>query len=221
MNTHPGVLGVKLGMTQLVAADGTVTPCTVVEAKPVVVAKRTAATDGYDALVLGVIETVEKRLNKPELGLFKKSDVAPRRVLRELRCSAEHAAKFEVGQVLPLDQLFAEGQLVDVQGVSRGRGFTGVMRRHNFKGAVSTHGSHEYKRHGGSIGSNMTPGRTFKGKRMPGQMGNVTTSVLNQRIAKVLVEDGLLLVHGGIPGSRNAVVVVRGAVRKNGGKPAA
>src|SRR5690606_41646463 len=109
---------------------------------------------------------------------------------------------------------------VDVQGVSRGRGFTGVMRRYNFKGAVASHGSHEYKRHGGSIGTNMTPGRTFPGKKMPGHHGSATTTVLNQKVFKVLPDDGLLLIRGGIPGPRNGLVTVRGAVKRRGGKPA-
>ena len=109
---------------------------------------------------------------------------------------------------------------MDVQGTSRGRGFSGVMRRHNFKGAVSTHGSHEYKRHGGSIGTNMTPGRVLPGVKMPGQHGNATVSVLNQRVAKVLPEEGLLLIRGGVPGSKNGLVVVHGAIKRRGGKPA-
>lgn len=219
MNTHPGTLGIKLGMTQLVAKDGRVTPCTVIEARPVVVGKRTEAKDGYDALILGVGDVKAKRVNKPQAGMFKKMNVEARRTLRELRCSAEHAAKFEVGQELKLDELFEEGQFVDVQGLSKGKGYAGVMKRHNFHGAKASHGDHEYKRHGGSIGSNMTPGRVFKGKRMAGQLGNATTTVMNQKIAKLIPEDGLVLIRGGIPGAKNSLVVVRGAVRKGGGKP--
>lgn len=222
MNTNPGVVGRKLGMTQLVAADGTITPCTVIEAHAFVVAKRTQATDGYDALVVGFEALKEKHTTKPVAGFFKKNGVDAKKHVRELRCSAEHAAQFELGQEIKLDQIFDEGQFVDVQATSKGRGFTGVMRRYNFKGAVRSHGAHEYKRHGGSIGSNMTPGRVFKGKKMPGQSGNATVSVLNQRVAKVLPDDGLVLIRGAVPGARNAIITVRGSVKKkNGGKVAA
>lgn len=220
MNTHPGVVGRKLGMTQIFAEDGTVIPCTVVESRPVVVNKRTQAKDGYDALVLGIGERSEKKTNKPLAGQFKKAQVAPKRVLRELRCAAEVAAKYDIGQELKLDDVFEEGQFVDVQGLSRGRGFSGVIRRHKFAGAVNSHGTHEYRRHGGSIGTNMTPGRTLPGVRMPGQHGNKTTSVLNQRVVKVIPDQNLVLIRGGVPGSRNGLVLVRGAIKRRGGKSA-
>jgi len=218
MNQYPGVLGRKVGMTQIFQDDGTVTPCTVVAARPVVVAKRTQAQDGYDAIVLGLDERKEKHTTRPLAGFYKKQNVTPKRTLREFRCSAEYAAKFEVGQEVKLDDVFVEGQMVDVQGVSKGRGFSGVMRRHNFAGQTQTHGTHEYKRHGGSIGTNMTPGRVLPGVKMPGQHGNKTSSVLNQRVVKVLPEEGLILIHGGIPGARNALVLVRGAIKRRGGK---
>ncbi|MBN2195829.1 MAG: 50S ribosomal protein L3 [Polyangiaceae bacterium] len=219
MNQYPGVIGRKVGMTQIFNADGTVVPCTVVEARPVVVAKRTQAQDGYDAIVLGIGERKEKHTSKPLAGFFKKQNVSPRRSLRELRCPAEYAAKYEVGQEVRLDEVFSEGQFVDVQGVSIGRGFSGVMRRHNFKGQSQTHGTHEYERHGGAIGTNMTPGRTLPGMKMPGQHGNRTLSVLNQRVVKVIPDQNLLLIRGGIPGSRNSLVVVRGAIKRRGGMP--
>lgn len=217
MNQHPGVVGRKIGMTQIFEEDGTVVPCTVVQANPVVVGKRTKEKDGYDALMLGIEPAHERHTNKPQAGFFKKASVDPMRVVREFRCDPEFVAKFEVGQKLTLDQVFQAGQFVDVQGVSRGRGFTGVMRRHNFKGAVATHGAHEYKRHGGSIGTNMTPGRVLPGRKMPGQYGNKTCSVLSQRVVKILPEDNLILIRGGIPGSRNGLVLVRGASRRAGG----
>jgi len=220
MNTHPGVIGRKLGMTQIFNDDGTVVACTVVEARPVVVGKRTREKDGYSAVVLGADVRKEKHTTKPLAGYFKKSGVDSRRTLREFRCAPELAEKFEVGQELKVEDVFEVGQFVDVQGISRGRGFTGVMRRHNFKGNVSTHGSHEYKRHGGSIGTNMTPGRTLPGKGMPGQHGNVTTSVLTQRIARILPEEGVILIAGGVPGARGSLVVVRGAVKRRGGRKA-
>jgi len=222
MNQNPGVIGRKLGMTQLFTEDGTVIPCTVVESNAVVVGKRSVDVDGYVAIVVGAGERKEKHTNKPLAGAFKKANIAPRRTLRELRCSAEFAASVEIGQELKVDQLFEEGQFVDVQGCSRGRGFTGVMRRHNFKGMTRTHGTHEYRRHGGSIGTNMTPGRTRLGMGMPGQHGNKNVSVLNQKIVKVIADQNLILIGGGIPGSRNGLVFVRGAIkRKNAGKPAA
>jgi large subunit ribosomal protein L3 len=220
MNQYPGVLGRKVGMTQVFHDDGTVTPCTVVAARSVVVAKRIQEKDGYDALVLGLDERREKHTNKPLAGFYKKQNVAPKRTLREFRCSADYAAQFEVGQDVKLDEVFAEGQLVDIKGVSKGRGFSGVMRRHNFAGQTQTHGTHEYKRHGGSIGTNMTPGRVLPGVKMPGQHGNKTCSVLNQRVVKVLADEGLILIRGGIPGARNALVMVHGAIKRRGGKPA-
>ena len=219
MNENPGVLGRKLGMTQIFQEDGTVVPCTVIEARPVVVGKRTKEKDGYDALVFGMDDAREKHVRKPNAGSFKKAGVAPKRILRELRCSAEHAAKFELGKEVSVTDVFEEGQFVDVQGVMKGRGFSGVVRRHHFAGNVQTHGTHEYRRHGGSIGQRKTPGRTFPGMRMPGQHGNWTVSVMNQKIVKLVPEQGLVLVDGGVPGARNAVVVVRGASRKkNGGR---
>jgi large subunit ribosomal protein L3 len=226
MNKNPGLLGLKLGMTQLVADDGTITPCTVVHAASVVVGKRTQEKNGYDALVLGFGERKAKRTSKPLAGQFKvagpakegeeatKVELPLKHTLREFRCSAEYAAKFELGQELKVDEVFSEGQFVDVRAQSRGRGFTGVMRRHNFHGAGASHGAHEVKRHGGSIGTNMTPGRVKPGVKMAGQHGNQTVSVLSQPIVKLLADKQLILVSGGIPGSRNRVVEIRGAVKK-------
>jgi large subunit ribosomal protein L3 len=214
MNLHPGVIGRKLGMTQIFQDDGTVVPCTVIEANPVVMGKRTKEKDGYDALVLGTGDAKDKHTPKAKAGAFKKAGVPAKRTLRELRCSAEHAAKFEVGQAVSVTDVFQEGQFVDVQGVMRGRGFSGVVRRHHFAGNVQTHGTHEYRRHGGSIGQRKTPGRTF-----PGQHGNWTVSIANQKVVKLVPEQNLVLVEGGVPGARNGLVVVRGATRKpNGGK---
>jgi len=207
-------------MTQLVAEDGTVSPCTVIEARAVVVGKRTLDKDGYDALIVGIEPAKENHLSKAVLGGFKARGVEPLRVQRELRCSAEHAAAAEVGSELKLDEVFEEGQFLDVVGVSRGRGFTGVMRRHNFAGAKGSHGAHEYKRHGGSIGTNMTPGRVMKGRKMPGQHGNVRVSVLSQRVAKIIAEQNLVLVRGGVPGARGGLVELRGAVKRRGGRKA-
>ncbi len=219
MNQNPGVIGRKLGMTQIFAEDGTVIPCTVVETSAFVIGKRTKEKDGYDAIIVGTGERKDKHTNKAVAGQFKKANVPGRRTLRELRCSAEYAASLEVGAELKVDQIFEEGQHVDVQAVSRGFGFQGVVKRYHFAGNIQTHGTHEYRRHGGSIGTRMTPGRVKLGMKMPGHMGDATTSVLNQKVAKVLGEQNMVLIRGGIPGSRGGLVVVRGAIKKkNAGK---
>lgn len=221
MNQNPGIVGTKIGMTQIFNEKGEVIRCTVVQSGAVVIGKRTMDKDGYSALIVGLGERKEKHTNKPLAGAYKKANQAPKRILRELRLSAEEVAKYEVGQKLAVDQIFQEGQYVDAQGVTRGRGFTGVMRRWNFAGAVNSHGTHEYFRHGGSIGTNMTPGRTLPGLKMPGHYGAETWSTLNLRIAKIIANEDLILIEGGVPGSKNGTVVIRGAVKKkNAGKKA-
>ncbi len=218
MNSHPGVLGRKVGMTQLVAEDGTVTPVTVVEAVSVVVGKRTEEKNGYNAVILGIDDRKDKHTTKPLAGQYKNTEVTPKRVLREFRCDAAYLESVQVGQTLDLAAVFQDGQFVDVRGVSKGKGYAGVMKRHGFAGSKRSHGAHEVQRHGGSIGTNMTPGRVLPGRKMAGQLGNVTASVLNQKIARVMAEKGLVLIAGGIPGGANGVVEVRGAVKKRGGK---
>jgi large subunit ribosomal protein L3 len=227
MNTHPGILGKKLGCTQIFNDDGSVTRVTVIEAGPcTIVRKRTVERDGYTALQLSFGERREKTVNKPTRGYLEKNGVQGRKVtrkgkevtmlpreLRELRLSPEDAAKFEVGQTITAKDVLKEGQFIDVSGVTRGAGFGGVMKRHNFAGFIRTHGTHEYKRHGGSIGTNMTPGRTLPGLKMPGQHGNKNHTTLNLKVAKIIPEQNLLLVAGSVPGSRNSTVVVRGAIK--------
>jgi large subunit ribosomal protein L3 len=216
MNTKPGTFGKKLGMTQLYKDDGTVQRVTVLDMSSVtVVGKRTVEKDGYTALVFGVTDAKDKHLTKADIGSFKKKGVTAKRELSELRCSDEFAAKFELGAPVKLDEIFTVGQKVDTRGVTRGRGFTGVMRRWNFAGAGSdTHGTHEYRRHGGSIGTNMTPGRTLPNVKMPGQYGNETVSVLNLKVARIDAEKGLLMIEGGIPGQDNGLILVRHAVKE-------
>ena len=222
MNTNPGILGKKIGMTQIFDEKGEVVRCTVVHAGCVVIGKRTVEKDGYSALVVGLGERKEKHTTKPVGGAYKKSGQTPKRVVRELRGTPEHVAEFEIGQKLPIDKIFEVGQFVDAQGRSRGRGFSGVMRRWNFAGAVTSHGTHEYKRHGGSIGTNMTPGRTLPGVKMPGHYGDETVSALNLRIARLIPEDDLVLIEGAVPGAKNGFVLIRGAVKqKDAGKGAA
>jgi large subunit ribosomal protein L3 len=221
MNQHPGTIGRKLGMTQFFDDNGIVQRVTVIEASAVVVGKRTLDKDRYSALIVGLDERKPKHTNKPLGGFFKKAGVTPKRILKEFRLPADVVAQYEIGQKLELDKVFEVGQFIDVRAKSRGHGFSGVMRRYNFKGQVNTHGTHEYRRHGGSIGTNLTPGRTLKGVKMPGQYGNKQCSVLNLKVAKIIPEQDLLLVHGGVPGSRNGIVVIRGAVKKMGGHPKA
>jgi large subunit ribosomal protein L3 len=227
MNKHLGLIGRKLGCTQIFNDDGTVVRVTVVECGPCkIVRKRTQEKDGYDALQLAFGERSAKNVNKPKKGYFAKNGVEPVKktlkgrevemlpeTLKELRLDTANAAKFEVGQVLAVNDVFTQGQFVDACGISTGRGFSGVFRRHNFKGFVRTHGTHEYKRHGGSIGTNMTPGRTMPGKKMPGQHGNKRHSEINLKIARVIAEKNLVLIEGSVPGSRNSIVVIRGAVK--------
>jgi large subunit ribosomal protein L3 len=232
MNTNLGLIGKKLGCTQIFDTNGNVARVTVVEAGPcVVVRKRTVENDGYVALQLAFGEKRAALVNKPMTGYFAKNGVAPKaitntkgkeaqvlpRTLQELRLSPEDAARFEVGQTISVADVFKEGQLVDVTGKSKGRGFAGVFKRYHFAGFVSTHGTHEYFRHGGSIGTNMTPGRTMPGKKMPGHLGNSRATVQNVRVVKVLPEQNLVLLEGSAPGSDNSLVTVRGAVKARRG----
>jgi large subunit ribosomal protein L3 len=217
VNTHPGIIGTKLGMTQIFGEDGNLVPCTVIQAGCIVVGKRTQEKDGYDALIVGLGEKKEKRASKALRTAFEKVGQKTPQVVRELRGSAELVAGFEIGQALKVEEIFEVGQRVDVQAKSKGRGFTGVMRRHNFAGSKNSHGVHEWHRHGGSIGTNMTPGRVLPGRKMAGQHGNKTVSVLSQRIVKIIPDKQLILLEGTVPGSKTSVVRVQGAVKKAGG----
>jgi large subunit ribosomal protein L3 len=211
MNTNFGLIGKKLGCTQIFDAEGIVHRVTVIECGPcVVVGKRTAERDGYSALILGWGHKREKSVTKPEAGFFKKIDQKAAQEVREFRLPAEVVAKYEVGQALKPSEAFTEGQLVDVAGDTKGRGFTGVMKLHNFKGSrTSSHGTHEYQRHGGAIGTNMTPGRVFPGLKMPRQYGDERVTIMNLRVAKIIDEQNLVLVEGGVPGARSKFVTVR------------
>lgn len=223
MNKNFGLLGKKLGNTQVFNADGTVTRVTVVQMGPcTVLGKRTPEKDGYSAVILGIGERREKLVNKAEAGLYAKLNLKPSRTIREMRVADDALAKFEVGQVLKPSEHFEVGQKVDVTGLTKGRGFTGVMRRWNFKGsATATHGTHEYQRHPGSIGTNMTPGRTLPNMKMGGQYGNERVTIQNLKVAQILDDENLLLIEGAVPGSRNGVVTVRGAVKKKARRVAA
>ena len=215
MNQNFGVIGKKLGNTQVFNEDGSVTRVTAIEVGPcTVLGKRTPDKHGYAAVILGFGKRKEKRVRKPQAAFYRKLGAPTPATVREFRISADKLADFEIGQVIKPSAFFQVGQKVDVAGLTRGRGFTGVMRRWNFKGSGSdTHGTHEYRRHGGAIGTNMTPGRTLPNLKMPGQYGNERVTILNLPIARILDEEQILLIEGAVPGARSGMVTVRGAVK--------
>ena len=204
-----GLLGRKLGMTQMFDETGVVHPVTVVEAGPCVVTQvKTAEKDGYGAVQLGF--GLDKRLNRPEQGHRRPSGFMSR-TLREIR--ADDPAEFAVGQVLKAD-VFANGEVVDVVGTSKGRGFQGGVKRHGFHGGPKTHGQSDRHRAPGSIGSSATPGRVFKGMRMAGHMGNERVTVQNLKVLRVDAERNLLLIEGSVPGPNKGLVIIRRAAKQ-------
>lgn len=207
-----GVLGTKLGMTQLWDADNRVVPVTVIQAGPCVVTQiRTPETDGYSAVQLGFGAIKAKKVTKPAGGHFAKAGVTPRKHLVELRTS--DASEYTLGQEVGAD-VFAAADVVDVTGVSRGKGTAGVMKRHGFHGLRASHGVHRKHRSPGSIGGCATPGRVFKGLRMAGRMGVEKVTVQNLSVHAVDAERGLILVKGAVPGAKGGLVVLRSAVKK-------
>ena len=215
MNRNLGLIGRKMGCTQLFLEGGDVVQVTVVEIGPcTVIGKRTQAKDGYSALCLAWGDRAERLVKRPVLGQFKKANVKPAKVVRELRVPEDVTAGFEVGQQLGVGDVFQKGELVDVTGTSKGRGFAGVIKRHGFNSWVAGHGTHEYFRHSGSIGQNMTPGRTLAGLKMPGHMGACRVTTVGMRLADLDVDQGLLMIRGAVPGHRNSVVVVRKSHRR-------
>ncbi|HPP07474.1 MAG TPA: 50S ribosomal protein L3, partial [Syntrophorhabdaceae bacterium] len=180
-----GLLGKKLGMTQVFDEDGSVVPVTVIQAGPCfVIQKKTEKTDGYNALQFGFDEIKKvKNVNKPLTGHFKKANIAPLKFIKEFRVTDEELESTEIGAQISVD-IFKPGEYVDVTGTSKGKGFAGVVKRYGFKGSPASRGTHEYFRHGGSIGQNMTPGRTMKGKKMPGHMGNERVTVQNLKVVE-------------------------------------
>ncbi|GAA4674001.1 50S ribosomal protein L3 [Frondihabitans cladoniiphilus] len=208
-----GLLGKKLGMTQVWDADNKLIPVTVVEIAPNVVTQlRTEENDGYVAVQIAAGAIDPRKSNKPATGHFDKAGVTPRRHLTEVRTA--DASSYSLGQELTVDT-FEAGQKVDVVGTSKGKGFAGVMKRHNFAGVSSSHGSHRNHRKPGSIGASSTPSRVFKGMRMAGRMGGDRVTVLNLTVHAVDAEKGLLLVKGAVPGARGRIVFVRTAVKGN------
>ena len=202
-----GLLGKKLGMTQVFSDKGEVVPVTVIQAGPcVVIQKKTEESDGYSAIQLGYADQSERRTNKPMRGHFSKAGVSPKKMVREVR--TPDAADYEVGQVLKAD-IFAAGDVVDVVGTSKGKGFSGVIKRHNFGRGPMSHGS-MYHRRTGSLGAT-DPARVFKGRKMPGRMGGETVTVSGLEVVKVDAERNVILVKGAVPGPRGGYVLVKSA----------
>ena len=208
-----GLIGKKVGMLQFYNAEGNVVPVTVVEAGPcVVVQKKDAGTDGYTALQLGFGSKKTQRVNKPAQGHMAKAGKGAFEVLREFRL--DDVSGYEIGQEIKAGDLFKVGDRVDVSGISKGHGYTGVIKRWSFAGFPGSHGTHEYFRHGGSIGNRSYPGRVRKGKKMAGHWGNERISTQNLEIVDIRAEENLLLVCGAVPGSKQGVVVVQPAVKR-------
>jgi len=206
-----GILGTKLGMTQVFDEAGQVVPVTVVQAGPCVVTSvRTPDTDGYSAVQIGYGEINPRKVTKPVAGLFEKAGVTPRRYLAEIRTEA--ASEYTLGQEVTAS-VFEAGQKVDVSGKSKGKGFAGVMKRHGFKGLSSSHGTQRKHRSPGSIGACATPGRVFKGVRMAGRMGAVKTTIQGLTVQAVDNDKNLLLIKGAIPGPNGSLVMVRSTSR--------
>jgi len=237
MNHNPGVLGKKIGMTQIFDEAGKAVPVTAIDVTPSTVLQvKTEETDGYCALQLGYDEVAPRnvpdelvkkaqgargrydllygRVKRPARGhFFKAAEGAPTRFVRELRLTAEDVAGYEPGQEVKASEVFEDGDFIDVVGTSKGRGFTGVVKRHGFAMFPKTHGTHEWTRHGGSIGCRQ-PQRVIRGTRMPGQHGNRRVTVQNLRVAGQLPEQSVLLVKGAVPGPNGGYLVIRKALKK-------
>lgn len=223
MSLKMGLLGHKVGMTQVFWDDGTALGCTVLKLGPCVVTDvRSTDKHGYSAVQLGLGAKPDRLLNRPEQGQLKaiqgkagegvKVENLPR-TLREIRLKPEDATKFAVGSVLSAKDVFKPGDVVDITATSKGKGYQGVMKLHGMAGFRSSHGVHEFFRHGGSIGCRLTPGRVHKGKRMSGRMGNKTCTTTNLVIVKVLEEENVVIVKGSVPGAADGLIMVRGSAK--------
>ena len=207
-----GIIGRKIGMTQIFDENGLVIPVTVIEAGPCVVAQvKTVETDGYDAVQLGFGEVKAKRLNKPEMGHFAKSKLEAKKHLREFRLDSIENIK--VGDEIKAD-IFAAGEKIDVQGTTKGKGFQGVIKRHGQSRGPMGHGS-MYHRRPGSMGPTSTPGRVFKGKKLPGHMGCTTVTIQNLDVVRVDMDKNVILVKGSVPGAKGAILKIKSAVKAN------
>lgn len=207
------MLGKKVGMTQLFKPDGTVIPVTAIQVGPnVVLQKKTVESDGYAAVQLGFDDKKKQRVLKPEAGHSAKAKTEAKRFVREVRLGAEDLGNYEVGQVLTAD-LLQVGDHIDVTGVSIGKGFQGVMKRHGFAGFPATHGTHEFFRHGGSIGNRSKPGKVFKNKRMAGHMGAEKVTIQNLVVEAVQADKNIVLVRGAVPGAKNGYLTLKASVK--------
>jgi large subunit ribosomal protein L3 len=205
-----GLIGRKLGMTQVFTEDGEATPATVIKVEPsVVIQKKTVQREGYDAVQIGCGRVKQKHVTKPLQGHFQKADKGFFRILRELRGDV---SGFELGQEVRVD-VFKPGDYVDITGTSKGKGFAGVIKRHGFRGGRATHGS-MFHRAPGSIGASAEPSRVFKGRKLPGQMGCERNTVQNMRVLVVRPDDNAILVKGSIPGGKQGIVLIRQAIKK-------
>jgi large subunit ribosomal protein L3 len=204
-----GLIGIKVGMTQIFDENGTVVPVTVIKAGPcVVVQKKTKDPDGYDSVQLGLVEFIRpSRVNKPRTGHFKRAGIPPCRVLREFRSGNEEESP-KVGEQILVSQIFRAADKVDVSGTSKGRGFAGLIKRHHFGGGAATHGS-MFHRAPGSIGASAYPSRVLPGMRAAGHMGDETVTVQNLRIVRVQEQENVLLVEGAVPGRNGGYVVIK------------
>lgn len=202
-----GIIGKKVGMTTIFNAEGQAVPCTLIEAGPCVVTQvRTEDKDGYTAIQLGYGEKKEKNTSRPLVGHFKKAGTTPKRKLIEFK---EFEKQYSLGETIRVEDVFAEGDFLDVTGNSKGRGFQGVVKRHGFAGVGGqTHGQHNRGRHPGSIGACSFPSRVFKGVRMGGRMGNTRTTIQNLKVLKVMTEQNLIVVNGSIPGAKNSYITL-------------
>ena len=205
-----GIIGKKIGMTQIFDEKGNVVPVTVIEATPNVVAQvKTVETDGYNSIQLGYGEVKDKHINKPEKGHFTKAGLAAKKHLREFR--VEDVENYKVGDEVKAD-IFEAGEKIDVQGTTKGKGFQGVIKRHGQHRGPMGHGS-MYHRRPGSMGSTSTPGRVFKGKKLPGHMGRVTVTIQNLDVVRVDMDKNVILVKGSVPGAKGAILKIKSAVK--------
>lgn len=208
-----GLIGKKVGMTQVFTAEGNAVPVTVIDVTSCeVVGTRTQEKDQYTAVVLGLVDAKDKHLTKAQAGAFKKAGAKAKRILQEFRVTADELGEFKVGEAVKVE-IFQKGQLVDVSGVTKGRGFQGVMKRWNFRGFGDTHGTHEYRRHPGAIGQRKTPGRVYPNKKLPGHYGVEKVTTQNLEVVEVIPERNLILVKGGVAGHNDGVVIVKPAVK--------
>jgi len=215
MSSLKGILGTKLGMTQIFDDQARSIPVTVVKAGPVhVVQIKTVENDGYNAIQIAYGEAKPAKVNQPTAGHFAKAGVAPAKHLIEVK--VDDPAEFTVGQEIKVEEMFEVGARADVSGVSKGKGFSGVMKRHNFAGQGASHGNHKKHRAPGSIGACATPSRVFKGMRMAGRMGGDKVTTLSLEVAGIDADRGLLMLNGSVPGPKGSVVFVREAVKARG-----